>query len=102
MGRRALQNRQACWLQSQFQDSWRAARLAGVLPETGLYAFEGGWARTSRRFGYARRSRGVRRENSLWCGKGVLSRPEVRVVGEPRILFLQPISGINTYELQSR
>ena len=23
-------------------------------------------------------------ENSLWCGKGVLSRPKVRVVGELR------------------
>jgi hypothetical protein len=26
----------------------------------------------------------LRRENNLWCGKGVLSRPEVRVVGELR------------------
>ena len=99
-------SRASCWLQSRFQDSWRAARLAGMLPETGLYAFAAGsiafaafganrfmsvaaddTRMTEKHYAHLAPSHvastirahfpalvmqgGVRRENSLWCGKRV-------------------------------
>ena len=68
-----------------------------------VLAYLGGGATVaSNKFGTATQQIRVVSEIQGWLSIGYSTTGTVGTNGAPRILFLEPISGINTYEPQSR